>query len=692
MRALVIAAVVGTIACGDRPFTPVGGNFSAGVESVDFGTVLGGTEVVREVPFTNTGRAEVDLDLESVSPFFAPLRVSLPGGATVAVEVRFMAGDGVSSSTLRARAGERTVEVALVGEGVQVLACFSGDMCRVSEFVLDVRACVEHVAQDGTACTPDNQCLEHGTCREGVCLGTARSCDDDNVCTTDGCATDRGCVHVPIRCPAPEPGNPCVVALCDPDEGCKTELLPDGALCGLTCQAVSRCEAGTCVPGDAPADGTVCGPPTVCRDEWTCQDRECTPPEPFPLNPAYRVELAGEPVSALRGYDGNVYVTVCAEDGGCALVSRTSASTSGFLRYAAPLSGPAELVSVSGGGVLLLEMETLSMHALAPPGAEQWRFGAGELGLPTDAGGDVAVTAPDRVVTGPGGEVTATWSWVDDGGTLLGTQALLQLAPDGGVLSMSHVVEMGAESSLAQDVDGTLVLFSPEGPVAIARPADGGVLAPARVASAPGARSLVVGGEWTVLGGKSVLAVDGGVTPLVFVDAEQPPVDAGTLPLLIDDEALHVFGEGCARGDGTTCLPAMRVYAFRPGETEAFRSTVVIPDDEQGRLVEAAALVAPGYGQGLGALTEQPGDGGTTLGVLRLLAEGREIEQCHLPDAPDVQRLEQVSRGLFDGNALYVVVRREGRWWLEAYELTGIEASGAEWPQASGVSGSRRAR
>jgi outer membrane protein OmpA-like peptidoglycan-associated protein len=64
---------------------------------------------------------------------------------------------------------------------------------------------------DGTPCSDADACTDAQTCLDGVCQGGgARTCDDGDDCTLDGCDPGQGCVAAPIdQCmPTPDGGVP----------------------------------------------------------------------------------------------------------------------------------------------------------------------------------------------------------------------------------------------------------------------------------------------------------------------------------------------------------------------------------------------------------------------------------------------------------------------------------------------------
>ena len=93
-------------------------------------------------------------------------------------------------------------------------------------------------------CSDDNACTELDACKNGACLGAIPvTCNDGDVCTTDGCDPILGCTSTPAS------GNPC----------------EDGDLCT---------ENDTCVVGACTA-----GTPKDCNDDNVCTDDTCNPEE-----------------------------------------------------------------------------------------------------------------------------------------------------------------------------------------------------------------------------------------------------------------------------------------------------------------------------------------------------------------------------------------------------------------------------
>lgn len=189
------------------------------------------------VTFSNAGRAALSVTIEVSDQFTSSEHeLTLEGG-----EAR-----DVSFTFTPTREGEARLELegfTLALHGVGLPACVAST-CRTSVFDLTSRSCVETALEDGAAC--EAACLSGaGTCLQGNCVGTATSsCDDQNLCTIDGCGADGGCIHVPATAPT---RSACEVAVCDPQRGFEYQNVEDGTLCGEpTCNFARVCLNGSC--------------------------------------------------------------------------------------------------------------------------------------------------------------------------------------------------------------------------------------------------------------------------------------------------------------------------------------------------------------------------------------------------------------------------------------------------------------
>lgn len=265
-----------------------------------------------EIRVVNAGRASLDVTWGPLeAPFSAeglPARVQ--AGDEVPVRLRFTPrATGTFSATLTGTSpGGGTVTVALTGEARPVPSCPQPTVCHTAVFDVSQERCVESELPDGTACDPGNACLSGATCTQGRCKGTERVCDDGNACTTDVCHPLDGCTSVPAP-PCPGDGK-CQVGTCDPKTGCGLTAAPDGTFCGTArgCDDADVCVDGACERRNLP-DGWVCASASPCQGEGHCRGSVCERPAAVALTPdwTYDAEPPGEDLhDVLVGPEGDI--------------------------------------------------------------------------------------------------------------------------------------------------------------------------------------------------------------------------------------------------------------------------------------------------------------------------------------------------------------------------------------------------
>jgi hypothetical protein len=169
--------------------------------------------------------------------------------------------------------------------------------------------------------------------------------------------------------------------------------------------------------------------------------------------------------------------------------------------------------------------------------------------------------------------------------------------------------------------------------------------------------------------------------------------DAGELrevlpvPMLLSGEVGYAFYRACVPPlDGGACQAdewETRVRAIYARDAGTLWESKVLDAGVVGWLEEAAAVsLGPGA---VVALTSQQLDGGVHAQV-DLFAVGETLFSCPLPAN------SRVAGAVFDRGFVFVLVERGGVWTLEAYDLANLPLSTSGWPQAYGVSGSRRGR
>ncbi|WP_208718745.1 hypothetical protein [Corallococcus sicarius] len=488
---LLVLLVFSGCQCGDPNVGNATASFRPQETVVEFGRVLEGTQVRRSLTLVATGRAGVQVEAVTQSPFFVVVsQIVVPGSGTGTVDILFSAGNEPVTGELVLTAGRTTATVKLTGVGVRPLACVPQGECRESRFDLESGQCIESPQGDGAACIPSSRCQQDGRCQAGACVGQPRTCDDDNPCTVDSCSPTQGCVKADVVCP--ESRDPCKVGVCDRNEGCKVVDAANFTSCGaVDCKEAKVCLSGTCRTV-TPPEGFVCAPATPCQGEGTCSAGECMRPDAGDLVPLFRAELGGEPVAEEVGPvvladDGTVYASVCGGDAGCRLAAYTE---SGLLRYESPYEdgGVRTLLTASDAGVVVLAPEALEAYAPRGTGELRWRTslalgdatvdGGITEGVPGTGVGRVALTTEGDVLT----HVT-WWSEADpDAGTArqpLRSRLVLLSADEGALLAVSAEEDGGGVARLAVDDARGAYLYTPwDGRLAFtswtAAPADAG--------------------------------------------------------------------------------------------------------------------------------------------------------------------------------------------------------------------------
>jgi len=214
---------------------------------------------------------------------------------------------------------------------------------------------------DGNVCTTDSCDLESGC----VYAPAAGNCFDQDLCTTDDFCQAGECVGgPPLDC---EDDNECTEDLCNPDSGCYAGFLEGGCDDGNECTVGEECLEGACSGGDALDcdDGDDCTEDS-CDAETGCGHAPLTGNECDDGDPATPVGLcqAGECVNwCADGYvhaDSNGVTRcwhmwwtyenhvscneVCAEYGGCVQEDWNDDSSCTVMKYFHSIGG------VHGGG------------------------------------------------------------------------------------------------------------------------------------------------------------------------------------------------------------------------------------------------------------------------------------------------------------------------------------------------------
>ncbi len=657
-----------------------GFRLAPGSTDVDFGRVLEGDTATRTLTLTAEGRGSVTVEARYPSPFTGPATIEVPGGGQVDVPIVFHAGNGPAQ-----------------GQAVE----------------WEADRCVETQSPDDSACDPGSQCLVQGRCRAGKCLGIARTCDDNNRCTADGCSMSSGCVHTPTSCPAPS--NPCHVAVCDAVTGCGEANADDGTVCGpVTCEQANLCAGGTCQKVATP-EGFPCGPAIACLPEAQCHNKVCVRPDAgaWVMRWSARIDGTLGPDDALLERDGTLFFTACGvspappPDGGA-----DAGMLDGGLDAGPSVDAGAALDAGDDGGSSDAGPSVdagpdlrCALQSYTPTGFERFvqRFESGQPEQLVQVGFHGAVVNGSqglRLFSSRDGQPLASVSPgpVDSRSIASVADAGLVFVAsdsDGGLALTWWSMQITDTVPLAGPVDalavGTAdVVWLTQGPLlaqSVARQApvalwatDGGAL---RTLMIDGTRALA--GRWNRV---STLR-DGGLDVSVFdarPDGGLTGEAADAVSLMSTDTSL-LFDRRC-RSMPMSCADDDAQLWGRAVDTATgvpAWETVVVKDVSTDRLV-AAQLVdfAPGS---FAAVLRRDTDAGT-LAAVRLFANGSTVAECALPAGSSA-----VEKALFTRDTLYTVISGpDGGSRLQAWPLNGLPMTTRAWPVMQGVSGERRAR
>lgn len=278
MRGLAVITTIAVLAAcrpgatkhtGELPLEPT-------PSKLDLGTTVIGAPKTSQLTLRNPNAFDVAFTLSTEGPFEAPAEGTVPGGASLALPVRFLATTlGVATGRLRLG----TLVVPLRAEAVEAPPCPSSSACRTSAYDPALHACADTALPDGTDCTASAACFAEASCRAGECVGTRTTCDDGDPCTLDICGT-LGCGHLDAVDHCPLSTNPCEAPTCSSATGCAQAPVMDGTACGTRdCTSAKVCISGSCVTRAVPQNqacvdvltgvpagmGTADGPADVAR-------------------------------------------------------------------------------------------------------------------------------------------------------------------------------------------------------------------------------------------------------------------------------------------------------------------------------------------------------------------------------------------------------------------------------------------
>ena len=184
-----------------------------------------------------------------------------------------------------------TLDVCIAGQctGSGALGCDDGNPCTLD--TCDPQGGCQHSSTTGS-CDDGNPCTAVDICVGALCKGTGTAdCNDNNICTTDFCDPEQGCMHKMNNVPCNDndictlsdhcelgecvgaidlicnDSNPCTNDKCAPGVGC--QFTPNADLCDdeNLCTVIDVCSNGWC-------KGAVA---KECDDEKFCTKDWCDP-------------------------------------------------------------------------------------------------------------------------------------------------------------------------------------------------------------------------------------------------------------------------------------------------------------------------------------------------------------------------------------------------------------------------------
>jgi hypothetical protein len=169
------------------------------------------------------------------------------------------------------------------------LVCGDGNPCT-DDLCDPVIGCF--LKYNTAACDDKNACTIGDTCSNSVCAGTAPlACDDGNPCTNDSCNPASGCVFAPNTNPCND-NNPCTTGDACAEGSCKPGGPTDCSdgnvcttdLCNQQLGCIYQLNTNPCDDGNACTSGDLCGSgsckagvPVSCDDGNACTTDSCDP-------------------------------------------------------------------------------------------------------------------------------------------------------------------------------------------------------------------------------------------------------------------------------------------------------------------------------------------------------------------------------------------------------------------------------
>ncbi|MCB9738523.1 MAG: hypothetical protein H6747_04585 [Deltaproteobacteria bacterium] len=219
--------------------------------------------------------------LSPVASGFAPVVIDAALGASAACVVAlngqvYCSGDGTSGELGIGQFAKVTSPIKALGFCTSDTMCDDGNTCTNETCDTGTGLCAS-TALTGGSCEDGDACTGAGSCAAGACKGgAAKTCNDNDPCTVDGCNAVTGCTTAPaadgVTC---DDGNPCTAV-----DGCKAgscvglkdKDCSDGKACTLdSCNK----QDGSCVSTFDPTCTAPCATAADCADGDDCTVDAC---------------------------------------------------------------------------------------------------------------------------------------------------------------------------------------------------------------------------------------------------------------------------------------------------------------------------------------------------------------------------------------------------------------------------------
>jgi hypothetical protein len=283
LPALLTLAALPRCSCDEAGVQPMRASIEVSPEVLDLGEIPIGVTARGVITVRNAGDAPLtvsamQIDLSSLFAFEGNHSLILAARTSEARSITMKPEAlGDFEATLRISSDDidrPELTVKLRAKGVEPPPCDDGNVCTSDAFDTGTASCVHEFA-DGTACQPADRCIVGAICSQGVCLGSAKVCQDDSICTRDLCRQiDGECVYISDE-DACDDDNPCTADGCDLN-GCFHEPVPSGSPCddNDACTSGDACFAGLCSGTGAP-DGSACDDGNSCTEGDLCTGGRC---------------------------------------------------------------------------------------------------------------------------------------------------------------------------------------------------------------------------------------------------------------------------------------------------------------------------------------------------------------------------------------------------------------------------------